>query len=129
MTGRPSKIHDTKALATMLSLLRSCVPLSVACRKVGIGMSTIRDWRERARDEPEGPHAAFVADLDVAIAEAEIEMVRAIYDAASSDPRQAAWLLERRFGGRWSPKTKTENKHKVEVTGKPVWLPDNGRDG
>jgi hypothetical protein len=31
--------------------------------------------------------------------------------------------------GRWSPKTKTENKHKVEVTGKPVWLPDNGRDG
>lgn len=130
MTGRPSKLTP-EAIAKILDLVRECVPVTVACRAAGIGYSTLKDWRARGREEPESIYGEFAVALEEAVAVAEIEMVKAVYSAATSDPKSAQWMLERRFGGRWSPQQKTQAK--VEHSGSmatavTVYLPDNGRD-
>lgn len=114
--GRPTKLTPEVA-AAIVDLVRSCVPVTTAARQQGIAYSTIRLWRSRAEEDPESVYAPFIEDLDRAIADAEIKMIKSIHDAATSDPNHAKWLLERRWAGRWSPLSKTKVEAKVEHSG------------
>jgi hypothetical protein len=108
-------------VATMLALVRICVPISTAAMSVGISYSTIKAWRADARENPEtSRYTDFSNALDEAVAEAEIAMVRTIHTSASSDPRSAQWMLERRFQGKWSPASKTKVDATVKHSGLDV---------
>lgn len=107
-----------EVIATILSLVRDCVPVSTAARSAGISYTTLKAWRARGRSEPDSIFGEFSAAIDEAVSEAEIAMVRSVHGASRSDPKAAQWMLERRFGGRWSPKTKQDIKAKVEHSSK-----------
>lgn len=102
----------------ILDLVRECVPVSVAARKMGIDYSTLKTWRAKGAEDPTSAYGEFARAIDEAVAHAEMQMVKAVYGSATSDPKSAMWLLERRFGGRWSPKSKTKVEAKVEHSSK-----------
>lgn len=104
--------------AEILDLVRHCVPVSVAARRAGVCYATLKSWRAKGAEDPGSAYGDFARAIDEAVAHAEVEMVKTIYSSASSDPKSAQWLLERRFGGRWSPKLKAKVDAKVEHSAK-----------
>ena len=128
--SQPTKLSP-ELTAQLLSLLRSCVPIETACRACGITSSCLLKWRKRGRREPDSVYADLDRAVTEAIAHAEIEMVKTVYNDAAHDVRSAQWMLERRFQGRWSPKNKSESKveHSAKAgSGVMVYIPSNGRD-
>ena len=88
-----------------------------ACRFVGIGYSTLKEWRTIGARRPEGdPLRTFAADLDKAEATAEVRMVAQVTGAAHHDWKAAAWWLERRCHRDYMKRTKVEGESKEGVT-------------
>lgn len=112
----PSKL-TMETTATILNLVRECVPVSTAARAAGISYTTLKTWRKLGEEDPAGPYGVFASALEEAVAHAEVELVRAVGLAAKSDARHAQWMLERRFQGRWSPSSKSRVEAKVEHSG------------
>ena len=68
-----------------------------AADAVGIGVSTLRQWRRRGEDGEE-PFAALVAELQRAEAAGITRALRVIRGAADDGEwTAAAWILERRY--------------------------------
>jgi hypothetical protein len=74
----------------------------------GVVDSTVTKWKERAAEDPDGPHAAFFAAVATARAAREAELLDLVHAAAEDlvedgktrrgDWRAAAWVLERQHG-------------------------------
>jgi transposase len=79
--------------------------LSVACRAVGIHISTFNHWRLRwEKGDPDAQaYADFFAACARASSVAESNAVAAIYEGAGAWQGRA-WFLERRFPQRWGKK-------------------------
>lgn len=100
--GRPTKL--TPELGSRLGRLISVgIPISTACQVEGITKKTLRNWRERAA-AGEQDYADFVADLDQALAKAEVAVTMNVVKAAQVDWRAGAWWLERRRPDRYGAK-------------------------
>lgn len=104
-----------ETIALILSLLRECVPISTAATRAGVTYATVKSWRAQGRADPDSVYGEFERAVSEAVAEAEIQMVRTIYSNAAIDPKSAMWMLERRFGGRWSARSKVDSVVKAEV--------------
>ncbi len=95
--GRPSKLDDVTAERIVKSVSEG-MTWALAARSAGVGPSTLREWKQRARDGEER-YAAFLARLERAEVEAAQQALSAIR-AAGLDPKHwtaNAWFLERRF--------------------------------
>ena len=91
-TGRSRRGRPTLE-AAILDAIRSGCSIEAACQSAGVSRATFYRWRDQ--DE------AFGDQVDKAIAESEVRLVRSIEAAGQSDWRASAWLLERRFS-HWS---------------------------
>lgn len=140
--GRRSKLTPELS-AQICAFVRDGLPESTASELCGVSHDTVMEWLQRARgnsDRPARPeHVQFAQDLRQAIAASEQQLIGVIHKAATGyfvkkverttsekdgtvvkrtrekrvDWTAAAWLLERRFAHRYSPKA--EIKHSGEV--------------
>lgn len=100
--GRPTRYSD--ALGDQLcNLISAGVPMRVAARSLGIGRSTLYDWRNYGAQGIE-PYVTFEAKLKRALSRAEASLTLNLVSAAKKDWRAAAWWLERRHPERYGAK-------------------------
>ncbi len=100
MGGRPTKLTPRVA-ACIYRALRSGLYIETAVVMAGISRSTFYYWLKRAADD-DGIYREFSDTVAREMAYAEIQTVAIITEAAKTDWKAGAWLLERRFSERWS---------------------------
>lgn len=94
--GAPTKLDDIVA-QRIVAAVELGAPFYMAAAAGGVSRSTLKAWKQRAR-EGEEPYAAFLARLQKAEAAGAVEVLRVIETAAKSGTWQAAaWILERRY--------------------------------
>ena len=76
--------------------------ISTACEYAGVNVSTFNSWMRRGAVEEDGVYRDLYAKVKHAEAFAESGLVTIIKDAAPSDWRAAAHILERRWPGKWA---------------------------
>jgi transposase-like protein len=131
--GRPTKLNPSR-IEAILQALRMGGWRGPAARQAGIAEETLAEWIKRgeraiAQGHPETLHAQLAAAIPKAEADAEALALARIGKAASEGQwTAAAWMLERKYPGRYG------KRERVELTGAnegpviiEVALPDNGR--
>lgn len=98
----------------LLTAIRECNRISICARLAGIEYSTLNRWRTKAR-QPGAPKALVELERDIqqALCEAEADLVKCWKSAAPQDWKAARDLLDRRYGGRWSPRSKVEHSGSI----------------
>lgn len=95
MMARPTKLKP-EVRAGLIEAVELGATWEAAAQSVGIGASTLRQWRQRG-EAGEAPFAALLADLKRADADCISRALQVIRQAAEGGQWQAAaWLLERR---------------------------------
>ena len=74
----------------------------VAAKRMGVGVRTFYTWMKLGRKFPDGIYGAFRQAILKSSSDCEIDAVAAIREAGQEDVRHLQWLLERRYGKRWS---------------------------
>jgi len=100
--GRKTDLTDELA-DRLVALLRAGNYIGVACRAVGIGSSTYRQWMARGRTgkAADAAYRTFRERMEQAHAEGEAVLAAEIAKAARSHWAAAAWILERQYPERW----------------------------
>ena len=115
--GRPSKLTPESQKA-ICDAIKVGATREVAARAAGITKTSLTNWITRARNERERleqkgarvrkreqPYLAFLAALELAEAEGEVELLEEIKaDGATG----AKWILARRHPDRWAEISKRE---------------------
>ncbi len=120
---RPHLLTPERTAAILESVSKGAA-LEPAAEASGITMTTMDRWRQwgaeelKADNEATTPCACFVRDFQKARAEFEQECINIIYTAAPANWQAAAWLLERKFPGRYG-KGLDRNKGRMEDDTKP----------
>lgn len=113
--GRPTKITK-KRIATICSYIRMGSYVETAAEAAGICKQSLHTWQNRGNDvlermecgekidDPEDKlYAAFVLQMNRAVAQSEVNDLKNINKAAAEGIWQAAaWRLERRHPERWA---------------------------
>lgn len=120
--ARPSKFNDEVA-EKILAAIRAGNFAEVAAVYAGISASTFYEWTRRGRAGEE-PFAAFVEEVEQALASAEVRHVVNITEAAKKDWRASAWYLPRVCRDRWAERLPELPAGEVEV--KVIWPEDQG---
>lgn len=108
---RPTKLTDA-IRAGLVEAVELGATWDAAANAVGIGVSTLREWRRRGEDGEE-PFAALLAELQKAEAEGIARALRVIRGASEDGEWQAAaWILERRYPADYGRRMES----KVEVS-------------
>ena len=101
--ARPTKltpaVHDA-----IVASLRAGAYIETAAAAAGVSASTVHAWLRRAEDHPDdcgSPFLEFLEAVERARAEAELEAISVIRDAAPRSWQAAAWYLERSYPKRW----------------------------
>lgn len=101
--GRPTKL--TPAVhASIVDSLRVGAYIETAAAAAGVSASTVHAWLRRAEDHPDdcgSPFLEFHEAVERARAEAELDAIRIIREAAPRSWQAAAWYLERSHPKRW----------------------------
>jgi hypothetical protein len=109
--GRPSKLSK-ELVDNLLNFIKAGAFVETAVKAAGIHKDTLYYWLERGKREKKGPYREFSDAYEKACAEFEIGGILKIR-AAAKDPKAwfaMAWLLERRFPGRWArPEVKAQH--------------------
>ena len=112
---RPTKLNSTVQAAIVESVRNGNYP-KIAARAGGVSESTYHNWIARGQ-EGGPPNAAFVAFLDAVMqaeAEAEVKIVKAIYDFAMNptgrENRAGTDFLRRRYSDRWGTADRISGK-------------------
>lgn len=95
--GRPTK-KVPKYLDRLFDNLREGMSIEASCTQAGLARSTVDQWR---REDPK-----FNQEFESACDFAEAVLLAQIKQTGmmKEDWRAYAWILERRFPGRWSQK-------------------------
>lgn len=112
--SRPSKLTDETKRKLVLAL-RAGNDQKVAAQMAGIGETTFYRWLELA-EQPDAKkeYREFRELIQRTIAEAEIDAIARIQQAASNGRWQAAaWWLERKYPERWG----RNDKIRAEISG------------
>jgi transposase len=119
--ARPTKLTP-EIQAKILGYVKAGNFLQTACLASGIDVRTLRNWvakgrgndgtNGRARVAPVPVYAAFLAELEMAEAEAEVAFVAVLNRAAlgevKGDWKAKAFLAERRLAKRWGQKVRLQ---------------------
>lgn len=100
--GRPTRYSEELG-KQLCALVASGVPIRIASRSLGIGRSTLYDWRAAGVQGLE-PYVTFEAEFKRARARVEVALTLSLTAAARKDGRAAAWWLERRRPQRYGAK-------------------------
>lgn len=118
--GRPTSISKAKIKA-ICETIKLGATLEAAASSAGITRQTLYNWLERGeaeKDNPTGKDSLFLELFDEyarALGTAEEQLIKIIRDAAKTDWRAGAWILERRF-----PKNYGRQQVDVDFNGKLV---------
>lgn len=132
--ARPTKLDDERQ-AKIVDYLRSGVPQEAAAYASGITARTLHAWKARGQkaidkirkdgdEEPpddkipvcDRPFVQFLHAVDAARHEAEARMALFVARAAQTDPKWAAWWLDRAFPERWAQRQQMTVQQEGEVT-------------
>lgn len=109
----PASKFTPEARATIVQAIRDCNYRGIAAKLAGISPDTFYEWMQMGRNEPEKypEHATFVAEIELAEAEAESELIGVVQKTAlSGSPNtwQAAMtILERKYPDRYGRRDTT----------------------
>ena len=113
--GRPSKLTP-QTMALILAAIKCGASNKIACAGAGIHEDTLYGWIEKGRERPGSDYAEFSEKLTRARQEGRISRMAIIQQAARTDWRAAAWLLERDMPDEFSLRYKIEHSVSGEVT-------------
>lgn len=114
--GRPTSLTPEVQRAICLSL-RGGNYRETAAQAAGIHRNTLRSWVQRG-EAGEEPYAEFLCALEKAEACGERKLLRNIRKGVDGWQSQA-WILERRWPGRWSGRVRvTVSDHVDQLTAK-----------
>jgi transposase len=103
--GRPSKLNP-KVKDRLFRAIRMGTTLETACAYAGVSRFTVSEWQRRGQGRHKRPSTPelrqFTAELELALADAELVLLARVNAASQSDWRAAAWMLERRYSDRWA---------------------------
>ena len=103
----------TESIANRLvDLVRRGNFLAVACKACGVTPSQLHKWLERGHSG-DSHYRDFALRLHAAQAEAEIDLVETLNEAASRDWKAAAWKLERKYPDRYGPRLEARIESQV----------------
>ena len=88
-TGAVSK-YTNKRVMIILSAVRSGQTMQMACGKARVAVSTVRKWLH----DPE--KGEFREGFNMAMVQAEENLVKVLYEHAETHPATAKWLLTKR---------------------------------
>ena len=137
--ARPSKF-TAEVRQKIVNAVRGGNTRDVSARLAGVSEATLYNWLERGRRETKGQFREFYEAVQTADAEAEVEAVLRIRQAAIGGQlvsqktttrtnrdgetvtrteetytrpewQAAAWLLERKYPGRWGRRDRLEIEH------------------
>lgn len=114
--GRPTSLTPDVE-RRILTALRGGNYRETAAQAAGVHRNSIRNWLERG-EAGEEPYASFLCAVEKAEAYGERKLLRAI--RAGCDGWQSkAWIMERRWPGRWSGRVRvTVSDHVDALTAK-----------
>jgi hypothetical protein len=121
MTGRPSLLTP-ELQAQIIAHVEAGNYRSTSAAAVGIHRNTLTNW-EKWGEEGRAPYADFLCALRIAEAKAEIALLAEIRSAragvvgvSGADVwTNLAWIMERRYGGRWCARVKQQTAENVEA--------------
>lgn len=103
--GRPSALQPDVVMR-LLQALRAGSHVESAAQLAGIAARTFHRWMERGdptrKDARDARYRRFREQVEQARAEAETRNVAIVAQAAQTDWKAAAWLLERTYPERWA---------------------------
>lgn len=105
--GRPSKLTP-EVQESICRTLSAGVDLDTACRREGIGRSTVYDWIERGKKDEE-PYASFLLAVDKAQADVETGVTFQVIKASKTQWQAGAWWLKFKA---------TRGATRIELTGR-----------
>ena len=125
--GRATKLSP-QVQDLILAAVSVGTTLESAADLAGVSPQTVREWRRRGKGQDDRPatepYTTFAKLLDKAEASFEIKALGALEKAARNGQwRASAWLLERRFPGRWGRKPRTRAARRRPKTVDPPALP------
>lgn len=80
-----------------------------AAEFAGVTYSAVCRWVKRGDEEGEGIYYDFGQEYRKARADAELLLLSRVHNASTHDPRNAQWILERRYPEHWA------NSQKIQV--------------
>jgi hypothetical protein len=98
--GRPAKYSDPEIIDKLCKELSTGVPLSTACKLAGVGLRSVKRWKQEARCGNEA-YKPFWHAIKKAMAKHEQELVNNIKTASLTQWQAAAWLLERCYPNKY----------------------------
>jgi transposase len=98
--ARPSKLTPELTVKFVAALGRGLF-IETAAASAGIGKATVYRWLKTGREKPASPHGEFRDAVKKVLADVEAEQVEVIRQR-QLNWQAAAWILERRWPGRWA---------------------------
>ena len=103
--GPKGVLANPSTVAALLELCEKGLSPTMAATRCGISPSVITEWQEKAKEAPQGPHAAMMAALKAAHEQLRMTLLQRIQDASKSQQHwtAAGWSLERQpiFNGEY----------------------------
>jgi hypothetical protein len=106
---------DEDVAERILTALRAGAYIETAANHAGLSRSGFYKWMKKGRAGEE-PYATFVADVDQALATAELTDWAFIGKAREKEWTAAAWRLERRHPERYGRRTRVDSNVNVTAT-------------
>lgn len=101
--GRPMKL-TAELQQRVVDALRSGCHIDVAARYAGIGKTTYYRWLALGREQPDGAYGEFLAAIEQAEAESEVQSLATLRRAFAQRPDMILAYLARRHPERWGRK-------------------------
>ncbi len=105
--GRPDTITE-EIIAKFFKSFRTGLAIERCADVIGVPHTTLWDWLKRGREHQRAGkntlYAQFAADFTREDAELEQRLAAQVQLAGAKDWHAPAWILERRYRDRWSPK-------------------------
>jgi hypothetical protein len=86
--GRPSKLTAARK-QRIIETISAGQTQETACGLVGISRKTLREWLKKGEDQSSGPYREFFDSFQKAFADAEVQLVRAVWRIAIG----GVWML------------------------------------
>ena len=89
--------------------------INAACGKVGISKQTFHNWYNKGKTAKSGKFKQFVCDVDNAQDIAAHRLENIVIESAADNPKDAKWLLTKKFPDIYGDRTYNETKIDANV--------------
>jgi transposase len=126
--GRRSRLTPTVRNPIVRTLASGCYR-QTAAEVAGVGKSTLYRWLEQGEHDFEDgrttPYRELWEATKKAEADAEVEAIELIREAATRSWQAAAWLLERKYPDRWGRRARLDHRHDAQPRREVVEIPND----